>query len=441
MTRCALRGSVRCFSVGLVTALFGCGALSVKAQQMISPEDRQRLELQIQQTGTTVAATSRIFGRHAEARKLAGTGERVGACIAFARLFDDASDDEAMKIALPIFGAEMRRRRMPVPTDAQSQAAIRAAEAADDQPGVCVAGYDGAYYALWDGDPIGAEAAMTHARAAYARVVQAATAGAETGKAAGELAAEARVGGRRVALLIANAAYDPKANVPALRTPEHDADLIAAALRKAGFVDVEIVRNAGKARMVEALGRFRDKAAQADTALVYFAGHGLQHDNQNFALPVDARLADEAAVADEALSQQALLDAMAGVGKLKILVMDACRNNPFTATGAQADAAGTPAAAGVPPRSLTRGLVRIVPPKSHSVILYSAGPGQTAQDGDPDSPFATSLARHMLEPGIEIGVMLRQVSADVEAATKNAQRPDSAGNLGADPFFFIAPKS
>ena len=133
---------------------------------------------------------------------------------------------------------------------------------------------------------------------------------------------------RRVALVIGNSAYR---EVPHLPNPTRDADLIGAALRSTGIEDVTIVHDRDRESMVAALKAFARKADAADWAIIYYAGHGIEIGGANYLIPVDAKLETDRDVPDEAISLDQLQSKIEGAHKLRLIVLDACRNNPFAA--------------------------------------------------------------------------------------------------------------
>lgn len=234
--------------------------------------------------------------------------------------------------------------------------------------------------------------------------------------------------GKRVALVIGNSAYTAAGK---LANPEHDAGAIAAALRKDGF-DVTEADNLTRASFLAALNKFSDVAATADWATIYYAGHGLQLDGTNYLIPVEAKLAVDRDVPDEAIPLDRVMSAVSGAKKFGLIVLDACRNNPFLA-----EMRFTTAARG----GRTRGLARV---EAHGTTLveFSAQEGQEALDGDPtgNSPFAAALAKRLATSGLEVGKLLRQVREDVLAATSNQQEPMFSGNIPAEDLFFRPPQ-
>lgn len=230
----------------------------------------------------------------------------------------------------------------------------------------------------------------------------------------------------RVALVIGNAHY---ANVGALSNPVPDAVLIAAVLKKSGFTSVTLLDDLSRDGFVSAIRTFQDQADKADWAVVYYAGHGLEMDGTNYLIPVDARLKTDRDVPDETIPLDRVMSALEGARKLKLVVLDACRNNPFAP---QMKLSGAR-------RAISRGLSR-VEPVGATLVVYAAKEGTTAQDGSgADSPFATSFARRLEQPGMEINMALRFVRQDVLDQTGNQQEPFVYGSLPPTNFYFVPP--
>jgi tetratricopeptide (TPR) repeat protein len=231
----------------------------------------------------------------------------------------------------------------------------------------------------------------------------------------------------RVALVIGNSHY---ANVGALSNPRQDAALVADALKKSGFTSVTLLEDLGRDGFVSAIKTFQDQADKADWAAVYYAGHGVEVDGTNYLIPVDAKLKSDRDVPDETIPLDRVMSAIEGAHKLKLVVLDACRNNPFAP---QMKLSGAH-------RSISRGLTR-VEPVGATLVVYAAKEGTTAQDGDgADSPFAASFARRLEQPGVEINMALRFVRQDVLDQTGNQQEPFVYGSLPPTNFYFVPPK-
>jgi tetratricopeptide (TPR) repeat protein len=230
--------------------------------------------------------------------------------------------------------------------------------------------------------------------------------------------------GKRIALVIGNSAYS---NVRALKNAAADARAVAASLRNLGFEVIE-KHDLNFAALIAALKSFGDKAPQYDWALVYYAGHGIEVGGTNYLIPVDAELALATHVDDEAVPLNRVLAKVEGAQKLRLVILDACRENPFIAK--MASAGGT--------RSVGRGLAR-VEPSGGVLVAYSARDGQLAQDGDGEnSPFAQALLAHIDEAGLEINMLFRKVRDDVKSTTKGQQEPFTYGSLPAEALYFKA---
>ncbi|WFU56860.1 caspase family protein [Bradyrhizobium pachyrhizi] len=198
-------------------------------------------------------------------------------------------------------------------------------------------------------------------------------------------AAPAAADGKRVALVIGNGAYK---SVPALSNPPNDAGDIAAALQRLGFA-VTLITNAGFDEMRRGLIAFGRNAAGADMAAVYFAGHGMEINGDNWLIPVDAELKRDTDAANEAISLQSVMLQVSNTGSLGLVILDAC-NNPFAAKMSRSLA--TRATAG-------SGLGRIEP-VGNVLVAYAARDGTTALDGDGrNSPFAAALLRSIETTG------------------------------------------
>ena len=227
--------------------------------------------------------------------------------------------------------------------------------------------------------------------------------------------------GERQALLIGNSDYD---SLPELDNPALDAELLARTLEQLDFT-VQVVSDADYDGMRAAIDVFRRAAEGAEVALVYYAGHGVQVDGVNYLLPVDAEIRGREDLRREGLVLPFLLHELETASpEFGILVLDACRDNPIAALEERlAQQAGRSMAPreGLAPTTSATGLM----------ISYATAPGQVALDGPPggNSPFAEALAHYLDEPGLEIGILFRKVSARVREATAGAQVPWTEASL------------
>jgi uncharacterized caspase-like protein len=231
-------------------------------------------------------------------------------------------------------------------------------------------------------------------------------------------ASDAALAEKRVALVIGNSAYQ---NAPQLSNPARDAAAISDMLRKADFDVVESVRDANNQDMRRTLREFSDKSQNADVAVVYFAGHGIEVDGQNYLIPTDAVLQRDRDVYDEAISLERILQTVEPAKMLRLVILDACRDNPFAKSMKRVSAL----------RSLNRGLIAVEPMKANTLIAYAAKGGSTAEDGAGEhSPFASALLKHLPTPGLDLRQAFGLVRDDVMKATDNKQEPFVYGSLG-----------
>lgn len=241
--------------------------------------------------------------------------------------------------------------------------------------------------------------------------------------------APATTGGRRVALVIGNGAYK---NVHALPNPPRDAKLIADALRDVGFQTVISVSDLTRDKFFEALKSFAEEAEKADWAVVYYAGHGFEIGGVNYLVPVDAKLAADRDAETQAVALEQVIAAVGAARKVRLVMLDACRDNPFAPTMQ---------------RTLSLKLVdkgfSNIEPGAGLMVVYAAKHGETAMDGDggADSPFATALAREIKQPKVEIRKLFDIVRDDVWSATRHEQQPFTYGSPpGREDFYFVAGK-
>ncbi|MGY4311943.1 caspase family protein [Bradyrhizobium sp. JR3.5] len=225
---------------------------------------------------------------------------------------------------------------------------------------------------------------------------------------------------KRVALVVGNSSYQ---NAPLLPNPANDATAIAATLKNAGFDLVESRLNLTSSDMRRALRDFADQARDADIAVVYYAGHGIEIDGTNYLIPTDARLERDTDIYDEAFSLDRILLAIEPAKQLRVVIVDACRNNPFADTMKRTLAS----------RAISRGLARVEPAISNTLIAFAAKAGLTALDGNSkNSPYATALVKYIAKPGLDLRRAFGFVRDDVLQATGNRQEPYVYGSLGGE---------
>lgn len=223
---------------------------------------------------------------------------------------------------------------------------------------------------------------------------------------------------KRVALILS---VDDYATLRPLKNPGNDADLIEDALDKLGF-DVTTQSNRDLRRMRRALEDFTDDATGADVALIYFAGHGVEIAGENRLLPADADASSLSRLKDTSVTVDELRAAGARVAKSLLIVLDACRNDPFGAGASLAGRGAAPLNNDVK-QSVKPGLGRIGRAEN-TLFAFSAAPGETAADGSGDnSPFASALARYIGTDGLEIRSVLTLVQQEVYDETEGRQLP------------------
>jgi uncharacterized caspase-like protein len=230
---------------------------------------------------------------------------------------------------------------------------------------------------------------------------------------------------KRVALVIGNSAYR---NTPALPNPRNDAAAIADALQKLGF-SVQSGFDLDRAATEQALRAFGGALGDADVALFYYAGHGLQVDTQNYIVPVDARLADENDLPFEAVDLTLVLSLMERRPRINLVFLDACRDNPLAQNLARSMGASRSTA-------VSRGLA-IAESGIGTLLVYATQPGNIALDGSgAHSPFTQGLLDYIATPEIEVRQMLTRVRSEVLQTTGGKQVPWDHSSLTGD-FFFV----
>ncbi|MGJ5138858.1 caspase family protein [Bradyrhizobium oligotrophicum] len=225
----------------------------------------------------------------------------------------------------------------------------------------------------------------------------------------------------RIALVIGNSAYRA---VSRLDNPRHDAALMAQTLAGLGFALVggSAQLDLDEAAMRRAVQEFGSKARGADVALVYYAGHGVQVRGANYLVPVDANPTREADVDFQMLDVNVVLRQMESAGtKLNLVILDACRNNPFGGRGL---------------RDAGSGLAQMRAPEG-TLISFATQPGNVALDGrDGNSPFTKALAETIKQPGLDIFKTFNQVGLEVKRATGGSQQPWVSSSPVDGDFYF-----
>ena len=223
---------------------------------------------------------------------------------------------------------------------------------------------------------------------------------------------------KRVALVIGNSAYQ---NVTPLTNPANDAAAIAATLKTAGFDSVDSKSNLTGIEMKRALREFGATVRDADVAVIYYAGHGIELEGTNYLIPVDAKLEVDTDVLDEAFPLDRIIVAADPAKQLRLVILDACRDNPFNKTMKRT----------IGSRAVSRGLAKVEPTNPNTLIAFAAKAGSTASDGaGKNSPFATALITYLPKPGLDLRKAFGFVRDDVLKVTNNKQEPFVYGSLG-----------
>jgi uncharacterized caspase-like protein len=239
------------------------------------------------------------------------------------------------------------------------------------------------------------------------------------------ISADTAFADKRVALVIGMSKYQ---QVPRLANPARDAEAMSALFKKAGFDVVDSERDLGISDLRRVVREFAETSRDADISVVYYAGHGIEVDGTNYLVPADAKLLSDFDIEDETVSLDRVLKALDPVKRLKLVILDACRDNPFAKTMKRSVAS----------RSIGRGLAQIEPTMSDTLIAFAAKAGAVASDGDgQNSPFATALVKHIAEPGLDLRLAFGRVRDEVLKSTANRQEPFVYGSLGGETMALV----
>ena len=228
---------------------------------------------------------------------------------------------------------------------------------------------------------------------------------------------------KRIALVVGNSSYQ---SVSPLANPRNDAALIAETLRKVGFILVggRAQIDLDKPAFDRAIQAFGNELTGADVALFYYAGHGVQVRNVNYLVPISANPVKEADVDFQMVDVNLVLRQMEGSGtKLNLVILDACRNNPFGGRGL---------------RSTESGLAQLRAPEG-TLLSYATQPGNVALDGTgSNSPYTSALAQAIQKPGLDIFQTFNQVGLQVKRATGGSQQPWVSSSPIDGSFYFAS---
>jgi hypothetical protein len=233
---------------------------------------------------------------------------------------------------------------------------------------------------------------------------------------------------KRVALVIGNSNY---ANVPKLPNPSRDAISVGQMFRDAGFDNVDVIVNVSNLEFKRAVRKFELDADQADIAVVFYAGHGIEIGGTNYLIPVDAKLASDRDAEDEAITLERMVSSADGASKLRVIILDACRDNPFPSLMRRDRKASN--------RVVSSGLGKAEPTSTDTLIAYAAKAGSTAEDGDGQhSPFTSAILKNLTTPGLDIRLAFGRIRDEVMRVTGSRQEPFVYGSLGGGNISLVA---
>src|SRR5258708_21838685 len=242
------------------------------------------------------------------------------------------------------------------------------------------------------------------------------------------LFSQSAIAEKRVALTIGNSAYQ---NVSRLANPGNDSEAMSATFKNAGFDVVDLKRDLNANAMRRALRDFSDNVRDADIAIVYYAGHGIEIDGTNYLIPIDAVLERDIDAFDEAIPLDRILTVIEPAKQLRLIILDACRDNPFNQTMKRT----------IGSRAVGRGLAKVEPTSPNTLIAFAAKAGSTAYDGDnQSSPFTAALVKYLTRPGLDLRKAFGFARDDVLKATNNRQEPFIYGSLGGDDVALVPAK-
>lgn len=232
---------------------------------------------------------------------------------------------------------------------------------------------------------------------------------------------------KRVALVVGNSSYSA---VPQLPNPARDATSVAKMFKDAGFETVETYLDVGNLDFKRAIRKFEDTAVDADIAVLFYAGHGIEIGGTNYLIPIDAKLASDRDAPDEAIPLDRLVLSADGAKKLRVIILDACRDNPYAGKMRRESRAAL--------RAVSSGLGKVEPSSTDTLIAYAAKAGSTAEDGERDhSPFTAALLKNLTVPGLDLRLAFGRVKDEVMKATNGRQEPFVYGSLGGGNYSLV----
>ena len=234
--------------------------------------------------------------------------------------------------------------------------------------------------------------------------------------------APAMAAGKKIALIIGNSNYVNGLRLP---NPQNDARLVAQTAIKAGF-EVTQISDVAVTGFHQALKDFRSKADTSEVAMVYYAGHGIDNNGENWLIPTDALLSDPRDLSQEAIRLSEVLDTVAGA-KLRVILLDACRNSPFADKWTSLS------------RAIQPGLSRVDAAEG-SLVIFAADAGSTILDegADGNSYFAKAISDRLAEPGLSLQLLGNKIYGDVLKQSGGKQRPTTAQRLPGMEYYLVA---
>ena len=230
---------------------------------------------------------------------------------------------------------------------------------------------------------------------------------------------------KRFALIIGNGKYEAAGS---LKNAANDAQLIAASFKAVGF-ETELLTDLSEKSMGQALDRLAERANSLDVVALYYAGHAIQKDGQNYLIPIDAQIKTETAIERETIALQSFMKVLERV-PISLMFLDACRNNPFAEQISKNSKSSSRAVI------VQQGLA-VVRPVGDMLITFATLPNAVAFDGKgQNSPFASSLSQHIKTPNVEISVLMKRVTHGVIKQTEGKQRPQQLSQMQTE-FYFV----
>jgi uncharacterized caspase-like protein len=223
---------------------------------------------------------------------------------------------------------------------------------------------------------------------------------------------------KRVALIIGNSGYQ---HAVKLANPANDAGAIGKIFKDIGFDVVDVRRDVPTLELRRAIREFSLHTHDADVAIVFYAGHGFEMNGTNYLVPTDAKLERDFDVEDETVPLDRFLAAVEPAKRLRLVILDACRDNPFVKKMRRS----------VATRAIGQGLAKIDVTSTDTLIAFAAKAGSVATDGEgPHSPFTNALLKHLPTPGLDVRILFGRVRDDVFTSTARRQEPFVYGSLG-----------